>query len=357
MTEHSYSGLPSENIANYKHLIEKLNLVENEEDLISLLIMPELREDNNPDLPFTVNGRLRANACDDFIQALLSGHLSYFREDGFVAEWMEKLTKNQGIHCFDEKLGIEYTYPDGGHLYVNVQRNNGTSSLTADLDGRPDETLEIWKQGCLVHSRNWSPSFEPQSIPIQDGTALHIRRGSAQEGIEVLVDTGEFGSREWKALLAGLCVRGDFRKAIQLLETKMTDLFNSTQLGCRFQNFLKNLKSHTKVEGYALLPIPAIRGEAGICPDVDTSGCGDIDSIPNDRVLVDGWKDVEQRDFDSAERAFEEYHSQCEGEWSLPLESMLASHLKSISDTELHQKERLLKTTDFWEKIYIAIAT
>lgn len=342
------------NPENLHYLIKTLNLVENEEDLMSLLLLPEMKEENNLDLPFHVKGRFRVNACGKFLQALSNESLAFFREDQFVADWIEKLTRTPGIHCFDGKVGVEFTYPDGKHLYFSLNRNEGASTLSVDLDGKSGGTLEVWKQGLLIQSFNWSPAFEPQPLSIENGTALYIRRDAKSEGVEILVDEGEFGKREWKAVLAGLCIQGSIQQALQVLESRVEEIFDSKDLGHRFLLFLKNMKSFIKQEGYVLMPVPAVRG-CGVDPEDHPVLPSCLSDAPGTDVFHEGWHCIGQRDYRKADEAFSRFYSQAEREWSLPLEGLLANYLESATCGEISQKDRLRATTFFWEKIFNTI--
>jgi hypothetical protein len=320
-------------------------------DLISLLLLPELQEKNNPDLPFEVVGWYRGSVCGDSIQTLSMERVRYDRESALLAEWIGRLTRNPRIICFDKDLATEFAYPDGGLLHLRLMRSGGTNSLFVTCDGAviEGETIEVWEQGALLRRTDLKSVGGAIQVTLRDGIAMVVRRGSADAGVEVLTDEGEFGSVEWMALIAGLCLQGSLPRAIQLLNEKAADLLGDSKLLARFHAFLRGLAAVTRSEGYALRPLPVVRSsETTAHTALPTK-----DSIPPQihEAWQSGWGHLALRDFTSACELFSSFQTANQQEWRVPMEERLAHHFEMLAERRSPKEEARL-TVEFWEDIF-----
>ncbi len=321
-------------------------------NLASLLSLPEFREENNPDLPFSVQARYRGNAWGNAIQTVKMENLHYDQESAFLAEWIGRLTRRPGIHCFDRTLVTEFIQPDKGRLQFRITRSEGKNSLlvTCDSPNRKSETIEVWEKGVLI--RRTSGSTERQQIPnlVQDGTAVVIRWSSSDTGVEVIIDEGEFGSGEWKALLACLCLQGKFALALELLQNPALEEFAISSILSRFRAFLSGVNAVTKSDGYVLRPLPAVRAVETQIQGIESPG----ECAPQlfQEAWYSGWNHLARSEFSSATEVFNTIQGCGQKAWELPLENHLASHLESLASAKFSHHEEVSRSAQFWEGVF-----
>lgn len=321
-------------------------------DLASILSLPEFLEENNADLPFCVTAWYRGNTWGDAIQTIRMEGLRYDRESAFLADWMTRLTRKAGIHCFDRTISTEFVYPDEGLLQIRIVRERERNALFFGYAGpnRNSETIEVWEKGAPIRRTNGRIESERIPILVQDGTAVVVHRASSNSGVEVLVAEGEFGRNEWKSLLACMCLQGSFKRALKILEDPAGEESAAVSFLPRLRAFLSGVAVVTKSDGYVLRPLPAIRATDTEVQVIVSSG-----EAATPKCLEawhSGWNHLTRRDFVSTSKAFSSSHRMGEKEWNLPLEERLANHLESLAFASIPLKEEIELTVQFWEGIF-----
>ncbi len=320
--------------------------------LASLLSLPEFREENNPDLPFSISARYRGNTWGDAIQTIGMENLRYHRESEFLAQWMGRLTGKSTVHCFENCLTTEYENQDEGVLQLQILRDKGMNCLSIGDDGLSSKgkTFEIWEKGVLLRRTGTSLRDTRISVSIPDGTAVVVRCGTSPCGVEILLAEGEFGPDEWKALLACLCLQGRFNRALEIIRDHRDDFASSSSLLLRFQAFLTGTAAFTKSEGYVLRPLPVVRSSHN--PSQEDLALWE--SVPEDYQVTwqSGWNYLAQRDFPSATKSFLYLRELGLKEWGIPLEVRLVRHLESLSSSKSPLKSEVELNARFWKDIF-----
>lgn len=320
--------------------------------LLSLLSLPELREENNPDFPFEVVAQYRGNACGDALQTVGMKNLHYDPEFQFLADWTERLTGRPGLHCFDRQLKMDFEPADGVLFQIRMDRIDAKNTLYLASAGTRKKVgpIEIWEKGNLIRRTEGCGPGSEIPVSVQDGTAVVVRYGSIDSGVEILIAEGEFGPDEWKALLGCLCLQGRFGKALDLFNNQITEDSTKTPWLPRFRSFLSGVAAVTKTDGYVLRPLPVMRSQntsAEVAPVWEGEGPKECQD-----AWETGWNLLAQREFGHASKSFAFLQDVDSRTGRHPLEERLIRHLESLSSVNIPLKEEIELTARFWEGVF-----
>ncbi|MCG3197575.1 MAG: hypothetical protein HUU16_15060 [Candidatus Omnitrophica bacterium] len=253
-------GLPE---ADKKTLIKQLLGDSEASHLLTLLLSPDIRVENNCPLPFSTSAQSILGCCEDLLLPIAMDQLQYNGSSRGLASRVAALLPVGPFPLVASRLDFEPASTNRvGPLKFTLKGSpaEGACHLEVSALDRRDRVLEFWEGGVVVLRAPLKAILNVFPFRITPGLAVAVREVDAPEGARFLIVETEFTHTEWKAALVSACLVGDLKRALQILRSRLGWDEGAVSWLARIEVQIAALTALTKTDQYVLRPAPVTRG-------------------------------------------------------------------------------------------------
>lgn len=214
------------------------------------------------EMPFPVTQKVRLGVCDGYLRLFDLKGLQLQRNIQRGLALLKGIGGELMPLCLKRELSLDFSLtPIKGSVRIVVPDEGGKVDLLVQIEEpiRRRDYIEFWEGGILLVAHK--ADKQSVSVPIQGSTPLAIRHTSCPFGIGIRIAPVLFEERDWLAACIFSAMEGGFVDAAALLPRLTREGLCIPDCLTRIRSCLEVIRGLTKVEGYMLTPMPAVRGQ------------------------------------------------------------------------------------------------